>query len=726
LSKHLEGIGISLFDADSRGGAGSLRIAVSRGTTALSAGNSGVAATGSGTNSILLSGTMAQLNALMQGQTTGTVIHTSSTTGAVTYTLTATDEDSLSSVITFDGTVSTFAAPVITMPSAALTASLNTEFTLEALTGWNLTDADDSGEYATMTLATNSGTLTAVTGTCGATVEDGTFSGTAYANSSAAVRLRGTISSLKDFLQSPGNSTLRWTPAATGSKNVVVIVTDSDGQVSNTGSKAITVNSPPVVTSPSTFIASLTASDPHIDNAGFSIADSSANVSSMSMTISTDTGRLTLVVGTTGVVIDSGNPSGGDAAAATVVMHGTLAQLNLLLGAGSGASSILFHKTTGGTSTVSISVTNNNTSLSDSTGNTVSVIMSATTTWTIYASATPKATTSTISNFVGMMDLSKLPDAWWTAASADGRDLRVCNMQINADPTLALVPRHLLNYSKTLKRGQVFFKFSNSTSPPEIRVYAGATSATAPAVGATYGQYNVYDTTIIRGWYPSGGDSDSTSYLNNFTGFNGVSFGDTTADFGLATDYSGGVKYGTANASVSSLPETFASFVNLSDRSHITALGSTRGGVNNLCAVNSSKVTAYTKTSNTTTGAETASVSAHAVGDVTKGAWQFIATTFTSIASRAAYRDGGNVGSDVNSVAAVAGTNFYMIGATVKNAGAATVQERFCDGSIGLSFILAGLSDTLVPVWLANYKDAFNQAAYWTPWAVTTVSQIGL
>lgn len=723
MSKELTGIGIRFSDADSRGGNATLRMGTSRGTIDVTVGNSSVVITsGDVSNNVLLTGTITALDNLFRGATSGTVLYTSTSTGAVVFTFTCTDEDGIATVVTFGGTVATFAAPVVTMPSASLTADVDTSFTLHALTAWNITDADDADGYASMTIGITNGTLTAVTGTSGATVTDGTYNSIAYSNSSSAIRLEGTIESLRNFLQSPGNSTLTYTASSVGSKTLTVSVTDANGQTgSNT--KAITVAAPPVVVGPSAFFAALTISDINVHGTGFSYTDADNAPSDVhTLLITTDTGRLTVVSGTSGVTVGLTSPSGGDATPASVSITGTEVQINSLLQA-SGTGTIVFHKTTAGTSTITVKVTDTTSRFDTATA---TVIMSATTTWTGYASATPTATTATISNFVYAVDLSLMPTEWWAAVTADGRDIRVTHPVLGVDTNL---PRDLVHFSVSAKTGILFFQMPNSASPDTVKLWVGATSATAPTDLGTYGRENVYDSTIIRGWWPDGGGEDRTGYDNDFTaGASGPSaFGDENADFGLCTDYgsTNNAKYATTTIAVATdEPETFCAYVNLASRDDSAVLGATHDTKTNVLRVRNSKVQAKTYIS-TALGATSTETEATAVGDVAKGSWKFISASFLSDTSRVSYRDGGNIGSDTTSAAESGSAgDLYMMGATIRNP--TTAKGSFCRGKIGLCFILTALDSSLIPVWISNYNSAFDQSSYWTTWAWSVQSQTGL
>ena len=76
VNLNLHGTGLSVSDVDGNSGSETVTLSVVEGTITLSAGNSGVGSiSGSGTSSLTFSGTLTQLNALLSGSSTGTLIY---------------------------------------------------------------------------------------------------------------------------------------------------------------------------------------------------------------------------------------------------------------------------------------------------------------------------------------------------------------------------------------------------------------------------------------------------------------------------------------------------------------------------------------------------------------------------------------------------------------------------------------------------------------------------
>ena len=92
---NLHGTGLSVSDVDGNGGVETVTLSVGEGIVTIAAGTSGIAIdSGNGTSSVTFSGTLAQLNALLNGSSTGTVVYNANTdTPSASTTLTLTVDD---------------------------------------------------------------------------------------------------------------------------------------------------------------------------------------------------------------------------------------------------------------------------------------------------------------------------------------------------------------------------------------------------------------------------------------------------------------------------------------------------------------------------------------------------------------------------------------------------------------------------------------------------------
>lgn len=708
MSASLLNRGITIADPDGRGGEASVSLSASAGTIAINVGTSGVTYTsGTGTATVLFHGTIAELDNFFRGRTTATLIYAKATIGDVVFTLIVTDEDGLATTITFNGTVADFASPVVSVPGGTINVATGQVNNLHGI-GFNVSDSDDSGNYATMVIGVNHGTLSCTAGNSGVTVTTG--------NGTASVTLVGTIDSLSKFLAASGGSTglFRYSPTVVGSKTLTITVTDSQGQV-GANTKSIVVKIAPTVTSPSGYIPIVTTVITDLAARGFSYADSDAS-GTQSMLIHTDKMQIQVVAGNSGVTIVSGNLSGSDSTAANVTVSGTITQLNNLLqgidtGVGS-AGNILCLRSTDAPASAPVTLT---ITITDDTGLTgsgsVTVVSVTGTVWTGYATATPLPTDVSLTNFVAPIDLSLLPAAWWAAVSEDGRDIRVTN-DSNTQSPADLVPS---TFNKTNKTGLLFAKISNSTTAPTLRVWVGASGASALAHGATYGQDAVYDTSVIKAWWASGGGLDRSANANHLTlsgsaGEHAISSGIQT----YYTSYSGGGGYGKATAAVENdIPEQFVCFVrptNIGSEMHYA--GSTHGTIRNILGQNNSKARGKTDIQG---GTDNATYSA---GNIVAGAWQQVWAAFYATNLRLAGRSGGFFGNNTGTSAGVAGGDAYITGGIGTDVAGTVGAASNLNGDVGLSIIFKyGSADSAkFNAWIKNYANAYSQSSYWSAW----------
>ena len=84
---------MSVSDVDSLGGVETATLAVTEGTLTVAAGTSGAVVSGSGTNTVTVTGTLAQINALLNTDSTSTVSYIDATdTPSASATLTLSDQ----------------------------------------------------------------------------------------------------------------------------------------------------------------------------------------------------------------------------------------------------------------------------------------------------------------------------------------------------------------------------------------------------------------------------------------------------------------------------------------------------------------------------------------------------------------------------------------------------------------------------------------------------------
>ena len=193
----------------------------------MTAGTSGAVVTNSGTSSVTITGTVAQINDLLSSNATSTVSYVDNTdTPSARSTLTLTVHDNgntgtggdLVSVAT--STINITAvndAPVATITPVSYAATEQTALTLKG-TGLSISDVDAGSGSMSVTLAVTEGTLTVTAGTSGAVV---TSSGT------SSVTITGTVAQINNLLSSNATSTVTYvdntdTPSASSTLTLTV------------------------------------------------------------------------------------------------------------------------------------------------------------------------------------------------------------------------------------------------------------------------------------------------------------------------------------------------------------------------------------------------------------------------------------------------------------------------------------------------------------------------
>ena len=221
-------------------------------------------------------------------------------------------------------------APVATITPATYAATEQVALTLKN-TGLSISDVDAAAGSMTVTLSVTEGTLTVTAGGSGAVVSN---SGT------SSVTITGTVTQINNLLSTDATSTVSYidnsdTPSASATLTLQVSDNGNTGGGSLTNSDTATinitaVNDAPVVTIvPATYSAT-EQTNLALHGTGISVADADAGAATINLTISVGSGTLTVVAGTTGV-------SAG-AAGSSVLVIGTIAQLNDLLAGNLGST----------------------------------------------------------------------------------------------------------------------------------------------------------------------------------------------------------------------------------------------------------------------------------------------------------------------------------------------------------------------------------------------------
>lgn len=337
--------GISFADADAASGTVTAMLSVGSGSLAATSGG-GVTVAGSGTASLTLSGSIADINAFIAAS--GVSFTTAANaTGDVTLTVEIDDGGNTGTDPGISGTGSSEAdsttvtlsvtavndAPVVSVP-ANIGVS---EDIASALTGISFSDVDAGGSSVTATLSVASGALAATSG-----------GGVTVGGTSSALTLTGTVANINVFI---AGSNLTFTTAANATADVTLTVAIDDG--GNTGSggaqtdsdtttlQVSAVNDAPVVTTP---VSINIDEDVSTALTGISFADVDAGSGSVDATFSVASGTLSATSGSGVSVSGSGTGS--------LTLSGSVADINSFIA----ASGLSFQTALNATSNVVLTV----------------------------------------------------------------------------------------------------------------------------------------------------------------------------------------------------------------------------------------------------------------------------------------------------------------------------------------------------------------------------------
>ena len=175
MSLTLDGTGLSIGDVDAGGGNVTATLSVVSGTLTVGAGTTGVGVAGSGTNSVTLTGTVAEINNLLAGNLGASadyIINSDTPPASDTLTLGVDDGGNTGGGALVDSDNATINitavndAPTATITPASYGATEQVSLTLDG-TGLSIGDVDAGGGNVTATLSVVSGTLTVSAGTTG-------------------------------------------------------------------------------------------------------------------------------------------------------------------------------------------------------------------------------------------------------------------------------------------------------------------------------------------------------------------------------------------------------------------------------------------------------------------------------------------------------------------------------------------------------------------------------
>jgi hypothetical protein len=330
--------GLSISDVDAGAGVMTVTLGVTNGTMTVTGGSATIA--NSGTSTVTLTGTVAQINATLAANVT--YVPTANFNGTATLTMTTSDGGNTGSggALTDVDTVSINVTAVNDAPVNTVPASISvTEDVASAITGISVNDVDAASGSISVTLSAPAGTLAATSGS-GVTVSG---SGT------GSLVLSGTQANINSFIAA---SAVTYTTAANANGSVTLTVTTNDlGNIGSGGAltdvdtvtlNIAAVNDAPVNTVPA---AQTTNEDTAKAITGLSISDVDAGSAAMSVTLGMTNGTL---------AVSGGSATISGSGTSLVTLTGTMAQINATL-----ASSVTYTPTANFSGAATLTMTTN-------------------------------------------------------------------------------------------------------------------------------------------------------------------------------------------------------------------------------------------------------------------------------------------------------------------------------------------------------------------------------
>ena len=229
----LKGTGLSVADLDVGSGNVTVTLSVGEGSLNVTAGSSGALVAGSGGSSVTITGTLAQINALLNSDATSAVsyVDSSDTPSASTALTLAINDNAVNGALTASdsATINIAAvndAPVATITPAAYAATEQVALNLKN-NGLSVSDVDAGTGSVTVTLAVGEGTLNVTAGTSGAVVAG---------SGGSSVTITGSLAQINALLNSNATSTVSYIDNTdTPSASTTLTLTVSDNGLTGSG-----------------------------------------------------------------------------------------------------------------------------------------------------------------------------------------------------------------------------------------------------------------------------------------------------------------------------------------------------------------------------------------------------------------------------------------------------------------------------------------------------------
>ena len=357
VSLNLKNNGLAVSDIDGNAGNETVTLSAGEGTLHVDAGTSGAGVSGDNTSSVTITGSPAQINALLNTDGTSVVSYIDNTdtpSASTTLTLHVDDGGATGTDTSIINITAVNDAPVATITPTTYSATEQTALDLKN-NGLSVSDVDGNAGSETVTLSVIEGTLTVTAGGSGAIV---TNSGT------SSVTVTGIAAQINTLLNSDGTSTVSYTDGSdnpSASTTLTLLIHDNGntggGDLSSSDTATINiaaVNDAPVATITPVSYAVTENAALDLKNNGLSVSDIDGNAGSETVTLAVSDGILNVAAGTSGAgVANSGT--------ASVTITGTLAQINALLNT-NGASGVSYVENDGNpgtTATLSLTIHDN-------------------------------------------------------------------------------------------------------------------------------------------------------------------------------------------------------------------------------------------------------------------------------------------------------------------------------------------------------------------------------
>lgn len=312
--------------------------------------------------------------------------------------------------------------------------------------------------------------------------------------------------------------------------------------------------------------------------------------------------------------------------------------------------------------------------------------------WSHYAQATPDNPGSTLTQTQMVLDMSVLPNSWWTNATITGNDIRI-STDTNSPQAFDLI-----HYDPVAKTGILVFITTKTTSNQTYRVWQRTGGAAKPdAADPTFGRYGAYPLSVV-GFYPDGSGNDRTVYRRHLGMTNSPpvagNLGPMTSTF--ATTYNGVNQYGLALANTPGVarPSSMMGW----------ALPVSSAGTQAIASNFSNGLVLEFDTSLHAVAYDVGITAATTV-TATLNQWSHVAAQYVSAVSRTVYIAGGNA---VGSAGSAGGIAAGLISIGSNGAGAS-----FFNGRLSMVFVY---SVAVSADWINYNWTMANPAAFWNTW----------